>query len=211
MSFPPPPPAAAAVVPITPPSLLILCPFSPSPPLPLSLRFHRLKDHLTIPELISLHQAYYIKKTEFRVKWLLEHRLNQQLQLLSSLSSSTPSPTETGTGTAGEIHLNIKQLRDELQRIHPTNQTRVAVATAGGEEATGTGRAREEDGEGENLLRESQRLLRSTFQENQMERKALIRVCDIIQTEIVGVEVCSSLSPPLSCPSISFSVPLSLL
>jgi hypothetical protein len=147
--------------------------------LPLLYRLHHLKDHLTIPEMISLHQAYYIKKTEYRVKWLLEYRLNQLLQSLASAPSPHQDQHHDHDVNQKEIQLNIQQLRDELLRIHPTNQTR------------------------ENLNH-----LRSSLPHNLLvsdnaamgiglrTERPLVRVCDLIQTEIVGVEVWSQKPSP---------------
>lgn len=129
----------------------------------LSFRFQKLKDLLTIPELISLHQAYYIKKTEYLVKWLLEYRLNQLLQLLTSDQTDE---------NQHEIHLNIKQLRDELQRIHPTNQTREDLSHL------------RPNLQSNLVISES-----DTTRTGLKSERPLIRVCDLIQTEIVGVEV----------------------
>jgi hypothetical protein len=126
--------------------------------------------------MISLHQAYYIKKTEYRVKWLLEYRLNQ---LLQSLTSPHQDQHHDHDANQKEIQLNIQQLRDELLRIHPTNQTR-----------------------------EDLNHLRSSLPHNLLvsdnaamgiglrTERPLVRVCDLIQTEIVGVEVWSQKPSP---------------
>lgn len=101
------------------------------------------------------------------MKWLLEYRLTKETQYLAN------NPNGNESTTLEEIQLNIKQLRDELQRIHPANQAREdlsgictavqhSIALSEHEASTGL---------------------------STLSTRPLIRVCDIIRTEIVGVEV----------------------
>jgi hypothetical protein len=135
------------------------------PPL-IVVRLQVLKESLTVPEALSLHQAYYIRKKEHKVKWVLQHIINQQTTLLTSLTSLSPSNPDSQQ--IPQIQHNISLLREELLRIHPANST-------------------PDDGEVEEKKDEISPL--STPLSTESTASPLLRVCDILKTEIVGVEV----------------------
>ena len=123
---------------------------------------------------MSLHQAYYIKKIEYRIKWLLEYLLTKEIASLSTLS---PQDSQTQ-----QTQLNIKFLQEEVARIHPANIT-----------------LQESYRNSINLTAEETKTTTTTITTTTsttmtsppilIPTKTIMRVCDILKTEIVGVEV----------------------
>lgn len=132
---------------------------------------------------------------EYSVKWLLEYRLQQEIQKLTTEQTMNNSNIH-------EIQLNIQQLRDELQRIHPSNQTRDDIPLRPTSSSTlhlTTSSSSSVSPFPPPLTSASPT---TTTTPTPLPSRPLIRVCDILKTEIVGVEVLYCMSDSLSHSSL---------